>query len=162
MIYLSKYQCVFISLTNLNLIKLMFVSLLLVLCCVSLLLQMSRRSSKGKEIVIDVPSPVAKQTRCTSQSPQDSKSERLRTPFDSQTYSSIFVHAPTIVERVVQFDTLGTTFIPRIFEARDWADLFGNFEDPVDKLAKEFYYNTRCTRVELKCWVRGTEFSPLI
>ena len=66
------------------------------------------------------------------------------------------------MERVVQFDTLGTTFIPRIFEARDWADLFGNFEDPVDKLAKEFYYNTRCTGVELKCWVRGTEFSPLI
>ena len=60
---------------------------------------------------------------------------------------------------VVKFDTLGTTFIPRIFEARDWADLFENFEDPVDELVKEFYSNARYTRVELKCWVRGTEFS---
>ena len=55
------------------------------------------------------------------------------------------------MERVVQFDTLGTTFIPRIFEARDWADLFGNFKDSVDELIKEFYSNARYTRVELKC-----------
>ena len=39
---------------------------------------------------------------------------------------SIFIDAHPIVERVVKFDTLGTTFIPRIFEARDWVDLFGN------------------------------------
>ena len=63
------------------------------------------------------------------------------------------------MERVVQFDTLGTTFIPRIFEARDWADLLGNFEDPVDEFVKEFYSNARYTEVELKCWVRGTKFS---
>ena len=54
---------------------------------------------------------------------------------------------------------MGTTFLPRIFEARDWVDLFGNFEDLVDELVKEFYSNARYTRVELKCWVRGTEFS---
>ena len=63
------------------------------------------------------------------------------------------------MERVVQFDTLGTTFIPRIFEARDWADLFGNFKDSLDELIKEFYSNARYTRVELKCWIRGTKFS---
>ena len=63
------------------------------------------------------------------------------------------------MERVVQFDTLETTFIPRIFEARDWADLFRNFEDPVEELVKEFYSNAKYTRLELKCWVRGTEFS---
>ena len=63
------------------------------------------------------------------------------------------------MERVVQFDTLGTTFIPRIFEARDWADLLGNFKDPVDELVKEFYSNARYTEVKLKCWVRGIEFS---
>ena len=80
---------------------------------------MSHHSSKRKEIETDVPSPVARRTRRSSQSSQDSKSERFRTPLDSQTYSSIFVDSPTIVERVVQFDTLGTTFIPRIFEARD-------------------------------------------
>ena len=57
-----------------------------------------------------------------------------------------------MVERVVKFDTLGTTFIPRIFKAKDQADLFRNFEDPIDELV-EFYSNARYTGVELKCWV---------
>uniref|UniRef100_A0A7N2R2N6 CCHC-type domain-containing protein n=1 Tax=Quercus lobata TaxID=97700 RepID=A0A7N2R2N6_QUELO len=110
---------------------------------------MSRCSSRGKEIVIDVPSsPVSKRTR---RSPQDSNIERFRTPLDSQTYSSVFEDAPIMVEQVVKFDTLGLTFIPRIFEAKDWADLVGNFEDPVDELVKEFYSNARYTGVELKC-----------
>ena len=56
-----------------------------------------------------------------------------------------------MVERVVKFDTLGRTFIPRIFEAKDWADLFGNFKGSVDELVKEFYSNARYTGVELKC-----------
>ena len=60
---------------------------------------------------------------------------------------------------MVKFDTLGTTFIPRIFEAKDQADLFGNFEDSIDELVKEFYSNARYTGVELKCWVRGKEFT---
>ena len=42
---------------------------------------------------------------------------------------------------MIKFDTLGTTFIPRIFESKDWANLFGNFEDPIDELVKEFYSN---------------------
>ena len=120
---------------------------------------MSHHSSKGKEIEIDVPSSIAKRTRRSTQSSQDSNNERFKTPFDSQTYSSIFIDATPIVECVVKFDTLGTTFIPRIFEARDWADLVGNFEDPVDELVKEFYSNARYTGVELKCWVRVNEFS---
>ena len=63
-----------------------------------------------------------------------------------------------MVERIVQFDTLGSTFIPRIFADKDWADLFENFEDPIDELVKEFYSNARFTRVELRRWVRGKEF----
>ena len=49
-------------------------------------------------------------------------------------------------------------FITRIFEVKDWADLFGNFKDPIDELV-EFYSNTRYIGVELKCWVWGKEFS---
>ena len=63
-----------------------------------------------------------------------------------------------MVERIVQFDTLGATFIPRIFTNKDWANLFGNFKDPIDELVKEFYSNARFTEVELKCWVRGKDF----
>ena len=63
------------------------------------------------------------------------------------------------MERVVKFDTLRTTFIPRIFEAKDWADLFRNFEDSINELVKEFYSNARYTGVKLKCWVQGKDFS---
>ena len=63
------------------------------------------------------------------------------------------------MEWVIKFDSLGTTFIPKIFEAKDWADLFENFEDPIDELVKEFYSNARYIEVELKCWVRKKEFS---
>ena len=134
-------------------------ALLLVLCCVSVLLQMSRRSSKGKEVVTNDPSTsIAKRTRFSSQSSKDSNCERFRIPFNSHIYSSIFDLASPIVERVVKFDTLGTTFVPRIFESRDWANLFGNFEDPMDELVKECYSNSSDLGVELICWVRGKEF----
>ena len=104
---------------------------------------MSRRSSRRKEPVTNVPSsPVSKRTRRSS---HDSNNERFKTSLDSQTFSIIFEEAPTVVERIVKFDTLGTTFIPRIFEERDRADLFGNFEDPIDELVKEFYSNARFT-----------------
>ena len=60
---------------------------------------------------------------------------------------------------MIKFDSLGTTFILRIFEAKYWADLFGNFEDLIDELVNEFYSNARYTRVELKCWVHRKEFT---
>ena len=91
-------------------------------------------------MVFDVSSPpVAKQTRLSSQSSKDSNHESFKTPLDSQTHLSIFEDATSIVERVVRFDTLGTNFIPRIFEAKDWANLFGNFEDPMEELVREFF-----------------------
>ena len=63
------------------------------------------------------------------------------------------------MEQIVKFDTLGTTFILKIFEERDWPDLFENFKDPIEELVKEFYSNARFIGVELKCWVQGTKFS---
>ena len=63
-----------------------------------------------------------------------------------------------MVECIVKFDTLESTFIPRIFADKDWTELFVNFEDPTDELIKEFYANARFTEVELQCWVRGNKF----
>ena len=112
---------------------------------------MYRRSSRGKEPEIDfTSSPVSKRTQHSS---KVSINKRFKTPLDSQTFSSIFKDAPTVVELIVRFDTLGSTFIPRIFADKDLANLFGNFEDSIDELVKEFYLNARFTRVELKCWV---------
>ena len=100
----------------------------------------------------DPSTPIAKRTRLSSQSSKDSNCERFRIPLNSQIYLSIFDVASPIVECVVEFDTLGTTFVPQIFESRDWADLFGNFEDPIDELVKECYSNTSDIGVELICW----------
>ena len=131
----------------------------LALCCVTGLLQMSRHSPKGKNIVpSDQSTPISKWTRLSSQSSKDSNCERFRTPLNSHIYSSIFDLAYLIVERVVEINTLKTTFVPRIFESRDWVALFRNFEDLMDELVKECYSNISDLGVELICWVRGKEF----
>ena len=83
---------------------------------------------------------MSKRTRHSS---DDFEIERFKTHLDSQTFFSIFANAPTEVERILWFDTLGSTFIPTIFADKDWANLFGNFEDPIDELVKEFYSNAR-------------------
>ena len=120
---------------------------------------MTRRSRKGKNIVTsDQSTPIAKRTRLLFQSSKDSNCERFRTPLNSHIYSSIFDMASPIVEHVVEFNTLKTTFVPRIIESRDWAALFGNFEDPMDELIKECYSNISDLGVELICWVKGKEF----
>ena len=131
----------------------------LALCCVTGLLQMTRHSPNGKNIATsDQSTPIAKRTRLSSQSSKDSNCERFRTPLNSHIYSSIFDLASPIVERVVEFNTLKTTFVPRIFESRDWAALFGNFEDPMDELVKECYSNISDLGIELICSVKGKEF----
>ena len=53
------------------------------------------------------------------------------------------------MERIVKFDTLGSTFIPRIFAGKDWTDLHGNFKDSTNELIMEFYSNARFTGVKL-------------
>ncbi|KAK9986783.1 hypothetical protein SO802_031734 [Lithocarpus litseifolius] len=109
---------------------------------------MFRCSSHGKEQVIDLTSsPVLKKTRHSS---GDFDNERFKTFLDSQSFSNNFKSAPIMVERVVRFDTLGSTFIPKIFVDKDWVSLFGNFEETIDELVKEFYLNTWFTRDELK------------
>ena len=131
----------------------------LALCCMTGLLQMTRRSPKGKNIVSnDQSTPITKRTRLSSQSSKDSNCEKFRTPLNSHIYLSIFDLAFPIVERVVEFNILKTTFVSRIFESRDWAALFGNFEDLMDELVKECYSNIIDLRVDLICWVRGKEF----
>ena len=118
----------------------------LLLCSLCLFLQMYCCSFHGKEHVIDLTSsPVSKRTQHSS---DDSNSERFKTPLDSQTFSSIFKNAPTVVKQIIRFDTLGSTFILRIFADKDWVNLFENFEDPIDELVKEFYSNARFTEVE--------------
>ena len=127
----------------------------MVCVCVAIL-QMPHQSSHGKKPLIDLrSSPISKKTRQLS---ENFDNKRFKTLLDSQSFNNNFKNAPTMVERIVRFDTLGSTFISKIFDDRDWASLFFGFEDPIKKLIKEFYSNTLFTRAELKCWVHGKNF----
>ena len=113
-------------------------------------------SSRGKEQVIDLTSsPVPKRTQHSS---DDFDNKRFKTLLDFQSFFNNFENAPTMVERVVWFDTLRSTFIPKIFVDKDWANLLGNYKDPIDELVKEFYLNAWFTGAELKCQVQGKDF----
>ena len=117
---------------------------------------MPRRSSLDKEPLIDLTSsPISKRTR---QSSANFDNKRFKTLLDSQSFNNNFKNAPTVVERIVRFDTLGPTFIPKILANKDWPNLFSGFEDPIEELVKEFYSNSWFTRAELKCWVCGKDF----
>ena len=63
---------------------------------------------------------------------------RFKTLSDSQSFLNNFKNAPIMVEMIVRFDTLRSTSILKIFADKDWASLFGNFEDPIEELFKDF------------------------
>ena len=116
--------------------------------CVAIL-QMSHQSSRSKEPLIDLTfTPISKRTH---QSSGNFDNKRFKTLLDSQSFNNNFKNEPTVVERIVRFDTLGSTFIPKIFADKDWANLFGSFEDPIEELVKEFYSNAWFIKAELKC-----------
>ena len=101
------------------------------------LLQMPHQSSCGKKPFIDLTSsPISKRTR---QSSGNFDNKRLKTLLDSQSVNNNFKNAPTVVEMIMRFGTMGSTFITKIFADKDWANLFGGFEDPIEELVKEFY-----------------------
>ena len=87
----------------------------------------------------------------------DFDNNRFKALLDSQSFNN-FKNAPIVVEGIVRFNTLGSTFIPKIFANKDWASLFGNFKDPIEELVKEFYSNAWFTEAKLKCWVWGKDF----
>lgn len=102
--------------------------------------------------------PVARRTCSSSQPSIELNSELFRTLQHLHAYSSIFDRATLIVEWEVRFDTLETTFVPQIFKAKDWAEFFGIFIDPMMELVKECFTNTVDLETKLHYLVKGTEF----
>ena len=64
-----------------------------------------------------------------------------------------------LIERVVEQASLLDTNIPKWFASNDWNYLLSNFEDPYEELVKELYANDIFNGDELKCWVRGKDFT---
>ena len=64
-----------------------------------------------------------------------------------------------LIERVVEQASLLDTNIPKWFAYKDWNYLLSNFEDPYEELVKEFYANAIFDGDELRCWVKGKDFT---
>ena len=78
---------------------------------------MPHLSSRGKEPLIDLTSSsISKRTRQLSGNFDNKRSKAL---LDSQSFNNNFKNASTIVERIVRFDKLGSTFTPKIFADKD-------------------------------------------
>jgi len=64
-----------------------------------------------------------------------------------------------LIERVVEQASLLDMNIPKLFASKDCNYLLSNFEDPYEELVKEFYENAIFDGDELRCWVRGKDFT---
>ena len=91
--------------TNLNLIK--FVAMLCMVFVCMFVLQMSWRSSHRKKPMVGIPFSLA--SKRTRQASATFDHKIFKTLSNFQSYNSHFKNAPTLVERVVKFETLGST-----------------------------------------------------
>ena len=62
------------------------------------------------------------------------------------------------MERVVQLDTLGDTFIPDVFKERTWMKLLTPSGNVYSKIIKEFFSNASVDGDHINCRVRHKEF----
>ena len=119
-------------------------------------LQMSWRSSHRKKPMVGIPFSLAsKRTRQASAT------------FDHKIFKNS-IQLPIIQLSLQECSYFGgkgcevwnsgINFIPIIFANKDWAPLFGMFDESIEELIREFYSNAWFTGVELKCWVRGKDF----
>ena len=64
-----------------------------------------------------------------------------------------------LIEKVIEQASLLDTNIPKWFNSKDWNYLLSNLDDPYEELVKEFYANAVFDGDELRCWVRGKDFT---
>ena len=64
-----------------------------------------------------------------------------------------------LLEWVVEQGSLLDTNIPRWFASKDWNYLLSNLDDAYEELVKEFYANVIFNGDELRCQVRGKDFT---
>ena len=115
-------------------------------------------SNKGKEPVIDLDSltPKSKKTRSST---GFYDAEKFKSYAASQAYENYFKDAPLLVERVVEQVSFLDTNILKWFATKDCNFLLSNFDETYEEMVKEFYANAIYDGDELKCWVRGKEFT---
>ena len=70
-----------------------------------------------------------------------------------------FECASMVIKWVVELTTLLDTKIPKWLTSKDQNYLLSNLDDPYEELVKEFYANAIFGGEELRCWVRGKEFT---
>ena len=73
-------------------------------------------------------------------------------------YNDYYKDKTIIMERVVQLESLESTFIPEVFKERTWTKLLNPVGVVYSKIIKEFFSNAAIEGDHIECWVRHTEF----
>ena len=120
-----------------------FVFLLVFLCCVTILLQMSptKHSATKKSL----------KHSCTD-------SENFRSIEVDMAYNDCYKRAVIIMERVVRMETLENTSIPEVFKERTWKKLLNTSGNVFAELIREFFANATVEGDHINCWVWQKEF----
>lgn len=94
-----------------------------------------------------------------------STSKRARTDSDhfksieaDMKYNDCYKDKTIIMERVVQLETLESTFIPEVFKDRTWTKLLNPTGVVYSEIIREFFSNATVNGDYIKCWVRHKEF----
>ena len=100
--------------------------------------------------------PKSKKTRSLTGF-QDANKFRSYAAF--QAYENYFRDAPLLVERVVEQASLLDMNILKCFATKDQDFLLSSFDETYEEMVKEFYANAISDGDELKCQVRGKDFT---
>lgn len=73
-------------------------------------------------------------------------------------YNDCYKDKTIIMERVVQLESLESTFIPEVYKERTWTKLLNLVGVVYSKIIKEFFSNVAIEGDRIECWVRHTEF----
>ena len=73
-------------------------------------------------------------------------------------YNDCYKDKTIIMERVVQLESLESTFIPEVFKARTWTKLLNPVGVVYSEIIKEFFSNATVEGDHIECWVRHKEF----
>ena len=104
-------------------------------------------------------SPIKKKTTKKPSKRPCTSSDSFRNDDVDMAFNDHYKHAPIILERIVDLDSLKGTFIPDVFKERTWTKLLNPMGDVFKDIIQEFFVNAIVKGDHISCWLKGREFS---
>ena len=83
----------------------------------------------------------------------------FRSTHHFERYNQYYEKTPIILEQFEDLVGLKDYFIPSCFQDWGWEKLFGDLPRVCEPLIPEFYANAILREDEIKCWIKGHEFT---